>query len=241
MRVSADLTAREALYAALISRPPRPFPAGFLDDLGRLLIFEAAARPRLAASGLPRTADRLALWRGDIASLEVDAIVNAANSALLGCFQPFHACIDNRIHAVAGPRLRADCQTIMAGRPPEPTGTAKITRAYHLPSRYVLHTVGPIFAGDPARVPPEQSDALASCYRACLDLASALPAIRSLAFCCISTGVFGFPAEAAAGVAIDTVSRWQDEHPGRLGLIVYSVFTERDERTYRTLLQRRIP
>jgi O-acetyl-ADP-ribose deacetylase (regulator of RNase III) len=251
-RMPAGLSPRQALYAALISRPALPFPEGFLEDLDALLGTEAAARPITEAAALPRCSEEsgradlfhrtCALWQGDITTLRVDAIVNAANSQLLGCFQPFHACIDNCIHAAAGPRLRADCQAIMdrQGRL-EPTGSAKLTRAYHLPAHYVLHTVGPIISGQTEAVPATQCDELASCYRSCLELATAIPRIRSLAFCCISTGVFGFPAEPAARIAVRTVAQWLTEHPGRLDLIVFNVFTPKDLSIYRNVLTRSQP
>jgi O-acetyl-ADP-ribose deacetylase (regulator of RNase III) len=242
------LTPRQALYAALIERPALPFPPGLLDELDGLLAAEAADRTVTAASALPLVAGTtsVALWRGDITTLAVDAIGNAANRALLGCFQPFHACIDNAIHAACGPRLRADCQAIMQRQgAPESTGGAKITRAYHLPSRYVVHTVGPIVAPGSYRgseaVPPSLREALASSYRSCLELASSIVGLRSIALPCISTGVFGFPAAAAARIAIDTVWQWLEARPGRLDRIVFNVFSERDEQLYRTLLARRNP
>ena len=248
-RIPRGITPRQALYAALISRPPLPLRPGILEELDALLAAEASARGAVVADELPRcdtwagrediVTRSCALFRGDITLLKVDAIVNAANSAMLGCFQPFHSCIDNCIHAAAGPRLRADCQRLMDLQGcAEAPGGAKLTRAYHLPARYILHTVGPIFSGSRSDVPLAESELLASCYRACLDLAAILPSIRSLAFCCVSTGVFGFPAQAAAGIAIQTVSRWVKEHPGRFELLVFDVFSEQDENIYRSLLNR---
>lgn len=234
------LTARQALYAALIARPARPFPPQVLEALDLLLAAEAAARPRVESSTLPDLGDGLSLWQGDITTLRCDAIVNAGNSALLGCFQPFHACIDNAIHAAAGPRLRADCHTIMERQQcPEETGGAKLTRGYHLPSRYVLHTVGPLInGGDPERVSAAQRAELAACYRSCLELAQAVPEIRTLAFPCIATGVFGFPARPAAAIAVETVRRWLSQHPARFSRVVFNVFSNRDERIYQSLLLR---
>ena len=168
------------------------------------------------------------VWRGDITRLAVDAIVNAANAELLGCFRPGHACIDNAIHSAAGPRLREDCARIMEIQGhPETSGTAKITRAYHLPSRFVLHTVGPIVAG--GRVGPDDERTLVACYGSCLELAAATPSIRSFAFCAISTGVFGYPKDRAADVAVRTVSRWLRERPKTFDLVVFCVFSEADE------------
>jgi O-acetyl-ADP-ribose deacetylase (regulator of RNase III) len=178
--------------------------------------------------------DHLSLWRGDITQLKTDAIVNAANSALLGCFQPFHACIDNAIHAAAGPRLRADCHALMTLQGhEEPTAHAKVTRGYHLPARFVVHTVGPIFD---ATQPGRMSALLAQSYQACLDLAAQVEPIRSIAFPCISTGVFGFPAPPAAHIAVDTVRTWLREHPGRFDQVVFNVFSQKDEALYREVL-----
>jgi O-acetyl-ADP-ribose deacetylase (regulator of RNase III) len=174
-----------------------------------------------------------ALWQGDITELKVDAIVNAANDTLLGCFKPFHACIDNAIHAGAGPRLREDTAIIMGiqGSSEEP-GQAKITRAYHLPSRFVLHTVGPIFHGNPEDIPEGEKALLSSSYRSCLDLASEVSAIRSVAFCSISTGVYGFPAIPAATIAVKAVDQWLLDHPGRFDLVIFDLFSKRDYDIY---------
>jgi len=249
--VSAGLTPRQTLYAALISRPARPLAVGFMNQLDLLLAREAAARTTVSAAALAKVAQwsgrtdhaaqSCAVWEGDIITLKVDAIVNAANSALLGCFRPFHACIDNCIHAACGPRLRADCQLLMQRQgAPEPTGCSKLTRAYHLPARFILHTVGPIHAGDSSAISPEQSRLLAACYWSCLDTAAAFPGIRSLAFPCISTGVFGFPAKPAAAIAIRTVEQWLEAHPGQLDLVVFNVFSTQDGEIYRSLLKRRL-
>lgn len=229
----ANLPPREALRVALTVRPPGRFPQGWLEASDALFAAESRARPRVASGTLPAP---LAVWRGDITSLEVDAIVNAANSELLGCFVPFHACIDNAIHSAAGPRLREECGRLMAAQgAPEATGTAKLTRGYHLPARHVLHTVGPIVprgAGPSAA----QEAQLASCYCACLDLAATVAEVRSVAFCCISTGVFGYPQEPAARVALAAVQGWQAAHPRRMVRVVFNVFTGRDEAIYAALL-----
>jgi len=170
----------------------------------------------------------IAVWQGDITTLKVDAIVNAANNQMLGCFHPHHACIDNAIHSAAGVQLRDDCNTIMKLQGfAEPTGTAKITRAYNLPSKYVLHTVGPIVKG---MVTSQSQYDLASAYISCLELCKERPDIRSIAFCGISTGVFGYPAEQAAEVAKQTVFNWLNENPESLDLVVFNVFSDRDKR-----------
>jgi len=245
-RGPADAAARRAHLQALLTvlPPAPPLPAAFHAGLDRLLRHEQLSRPLTEALALPRlrvgfpatrypAAVSCALWQGDITQLRVDAIVNAANSQLLGCFQPFHRCIDNAIHTAAGPRLREDCYQLMQAQDaPEATGTAKITRAYHLPARYVLHTVGPIVARPAPGPTPAQCAQLASCYTACLDLTLTVPTLRSVAFCGISTGVFGFPADAAAGIALAAVAAWLAAHPGALDLVVFNVFSDRDRALY---------
>ncbi|GAA3430863.1 protein-ADP-ribose hydrolase [Kutzneria kofuensis] len=221
---------REALRAALTFREPRPLSAELSAVLDSLLGGENRLRTVTDPYRLPLVGPGISLWRGDITTLAADAIVNAANSALLGCFRPMHSCVDNAIHAVAGPQLRADCHTIVTAQgAPEPTGTAKITRGYHLPARYVLHTVGPI-VDDVAL--PVHDHALASCYRACLDLAAEVEPIRTIAFCGISTGVFGFPSIRAAGIALSTVSDWLDANPGRFDRVVFDTFGAHDHAAY---------
>lgn len=225
--------ARRALYALLIQAPPFQFSEANLSELDRLLASEQrnGCIHAIETSNKQKQRTRLSLWRGDITTLACDAIVNAANSALLGCFRPDHPCIDNAIHAKAGPRLRDDCARIMQLQGhPEATGEAKITRGYHLPARFVLHTVGPIHRGDDQL--KQESECLARSYSSCLELASQLPAIRSLAFCCISTGVFGFPATQASQIAVDTVNAWVNKQPDRFDTIVFNVFSERDQWLY---------
>lgn len=230
------------LQALLTVRPPRPLPDRFWSGMDRLQKWEAARKKVVDGAEIPRIStdipearypagDRCALWQGDITTLKADAIVNAANASLLGCFAPFHACIDNAIHWAAGPRLRQDCQLIMKMQGhPEKTGQAKITRGYHLPARYVLHTVGPVYAGPEALT--EQCDQLAACYRACLDLAAQIKKVKTIAFCSISTGVFGFPRDLAARIALDTVAQWMEEHPLPI-TVIFNVFSDSDRALYR--------
>ncbi|MET9762846.1 protein-ADP-ribose hydrolase [Streptomyces sp. NPDC006372] len=236
-----DAAARRLLRAVLTVREARPLPGGAARVLDALLSGERLARGATDAASQPtirdmfprttyRAADRTALWQGDITALGADAVVNAANSALLGCFVPMHLCIDNAIHAAAGPRLRADCHRIMTLQGhPEPTGTAKITRGYHLPARYVLHTVGPVVDG-PLR--PAHTRALTASYRACLDLATRVEGLRTVAFCGISTGVFGYPKKLAARTALDTVADWLETHPGRLDRVIFNVYADDDLAAY---------
>jgi O-acetyl-ADP-ribose deacetylase (regulator of RNase III) len=236
-----DAAARRLLRAVLTVRDPVPLPTGTAPVLDALLVGERVARHLTDAASLPtvrdtlphttyQAADRTVLWQGDLTTLGADAVVNAANSALLGCFRPMHPCIDNALHSAAGPRLRDNCHAIMSLQGhPEPTGTAKITRGYHLPARYVLHTVGPIVDGP---VLPQHRQALAASYRACLDLAAEVGGIRSVAFCGISTGVFGYPRTPAARTALDTVAEWLDLHPGRLDRVIFNVYADDDRAAY---------
>lgn len=174
--------------------------------------------------------DRIAVWRGDITRLKVDAVVNAANGQMLGCFTLGHKCIDNVIHAAAGPRLRMACRRIMEAQGhEEPPGRAHITPAYCLPSKFVLHTVGPIF-----NAKKDQSAILASCYTSCLDLALE-KGLRSVAFCCISTGVFGYPNEDAARVAVRAVVGWLEAHPQDPMRVIFDTFTEQDTKIYKEM------
>ena len=176
--------------------------------------------------------DRLYLWQGDITRLKVDVVVNAANSQMLGCFQPLHSCIDNIIHSKAGIQLRLECNRIMKEQGhEEPTGQAKITPAYNLPCKYVEHTVGPIAT---MGVTKELEEQLASCYRSCLELAEENDA-KSIAFCCISTGVFMFPNQRAAEIAVETVRGWLDE-TGSSMKVLFNVFKDMDLDIYRSLL-----
>lgn len=176
--------------------------------------------------------DGMALWRGDITTLKADGIVNAANSRMLGCFVPGHHCIDNAIHTFAGIELRNECADIMRRQGyEEPTGKAKITGAYNLPCKYVLHTVGPVACGG---LTAENERDLASCYKSCLALADE-KGLKSLAFCCISTGVFGFPNARAAEIAVKTVREYL-ERTGSKIKVVFDVFKENDYEFYRRLL-----
>ena len=176
------------------------------------------------------------LWRGDITRLQVDGIVNAANSNLLGCFVPQHRCIDNAIHRAAGVGLRAECAREINRRSmPEPTGSVMVTGAHRLPSRYVLHTVGPIIAGE---LTDSDRRALASCYRSCLR-AAIERGMRSVALCCISTGEFRFPQDEAARCAVETIREELEAARAAhqsVPAVVFNVFTERDEQLYAELL-----
>lgn len=232
---------RRMLAALLTVREPAPIPAAIATELDALLDMEAAERGATQADALPSlaglgiaggpVAKRLRLWQGDLTRLRADAIVNAANDRMLGCFVPGHGCIDNAIHAAAGPALRAECAEHMRVQGhPEPTGAATLTRGYHLPASFVIHTVGPTVPNHQ----PTASDeaALASCYRSVLDNAAAHGGIRTIGFCAISTGVFGYPKDAGARVAVGTIRDWLDEHPDSNIEPIVSAFTPADERVY---------
>ena len=172
------------------------------------------------------------LWQGDITRLECGAIVNAANSGMTGCYVPCHACIDNCIHTFAGIQLRLDCAQLMERQGyEEPAGQAKITLGYNLPCDYVLHTVGPIIED---RVTPEDERLLASCYRSCLELVQQ-NGVESIAFCCISTGVFHFPNQRAAEIAVATVRQFKAETVSEMK-VIFNVFKDLDLEIYRRLL-----
>ena len=171
------------------------------------------------------------IWQDDITRLKVDAIVNAANAQMLGCFHPLHKCIDNAIHSAAGVQLREECHRLMLQQGhPEPSGTAKITKAYNLPCKYVIHTVGPII---PNGIPTAfQQEQLASCYRSIMQLANE-NRLESIAFCCISTGEFRFPNQLAAGIAVQTVKNYLTAHPDcSVKQVVFNVFKDEDKRIY---------
>ena len=215
-------------------RPPMPATEEFLRIQDAYLQQMTAEKGIVDAETLPACPkdECLILWQGDITTLRCDAIVNAANSQMLGCFSPCHGCIDNIIHTMAGVQLRLACQEIMQAQGhEEPTGRAKITPGFNLPAKYVLHTVGPIIddevtAGDEAL--------LASCYRSCLELA-AQNGLRSVAFCCISTGVFRFPPERAAEIAIQTIKEYLRQNDA-IQHVIFNVFKDSDLAIYQRLL-----
>ena len=234
MEIPPDKKGQEDLLRALMNiRPPKPVGEEFLAVQDAYLREERDARGITDASTLTPVRDNLCLWQGDITTLAAGGIVNAANSALLGCFIPLHGCIDNIIHSRAGVQLRLACNRLMEAQGhEEPTGRAKITPAYNLPSRYVLHTVGPVITG---RVTGEDERLLASCYRSCLALA-AENGLQSLAFCCISTGEFHFPNRLAAETAVQTVEDWTRETESGMK-VIFNVFKDTDLQIYREILE----
>lgn len=225
---------RRLLRSLMNVRPALPLQQAYVTIQDALLSEERAEKGVVDVQTLPVIdADpRLVLWQGDITRLNADAIVNAANSGLTGCYCPCHGCIDNAIHSAAGSQLRDECSRIMAQQGhAEPAGQAKLTRGYNLPCKYVLHTVGPIIHG-----PLHQADCdlLAACYRACLTLA-AQHGLQSVAFCCISTGEFHFPHREAAEIAVKTVTDFL-KMQSSIKKVIFNVFQESDKAIYRRLL-----
>lgn len=223
---------RQLLRALMNVRPPLPVSNEFLKVQDEYLQEEIRRRGTTSLADLTPVQPGLYLWQGDITTLAVDAIVNAANSRMLGCFVPCHGCIDNAIHTWAGVQLRLACAELMKQQGcDEETGRAKITPAFNLPCRYVLHTVGPIVGG---RLTALEEAQLADCYRACLTLA-AQNGVQSIAFCCISTGEFRFPNERAAEIAVETVRDWRQRSSSRMA-VIFNVFKEKDLHIYRKRL-----
>ncbi len=237
LTISKDPQKRRQLLRSLLNvRAPMQVSERFLEVQDAYLKTLVKERGIVDVASFKPTAHdpRLFLWQGDITRLNSDAIVNAANSALLGCFIPCHPCIDNLVHTLAGVQLRLACHKIMAAQGHEETvGQAKLTPAYNLPSRYVIHTVGPMIQG---MVTKKDREFLASCYRSCLELASAHK-IHSLAFCCISTGVFHFPQKLASRIAVETVDAFLKEDT-TLEKVIFNVYKDEDYQYYQELLER---
>lgn len=253
IEIPTEDAAKKRLLRSLMNiRPPKAAAEEFLEIQNAYLLEERAMKGVLCLADLPSVKSGIYLWQGDITRLSVDAIVNAANSALLGCFIPCHGCIDNAIHSAAGVELRLECSRIMEKdqsgqmegeknifstrstknqKTEEPAGKAKITKAYNLPCRYVLHTVGPIIYG---KVTKQDCELLSACYRSCLELAASYQ-LKSIAFCCISTGEFHFPNEKAAEIAIQTVQSYQKMNPNSPE-VVFNVFKDIDYKIYKHLL-----
>ena len=219
---------RQLLRGLMNIRAPQRTDAEFLKTQDAYLQGETAAKGITDIAGLTPIQPGLYLWQGDITTLKCDAIVNAANSGMTGCYIPNHRCIDNAIHTYAGVELRLACAELMEQQGhPESTGQAKITPAFNLPCRYVLHTVGPIIDG---RVTKEDKELLASCYRSCLELA-AENGLESVAFCCISTGEFHFPNDLAAEIAVRTVKEFLKKQTS-VKKVIFNVFKNLDKAIY---------
>ena len=236
-----DEAGKKRLLRSLMNiRMPAPLPDDVLNVQDEYLSFRAKENGVVRNSDIPVIKNGMSIWQGDITKLEVDAIVNAANSQMLGCFVPMHTCIDNWIHTFAGIQLRAECSRLMAlqkekfGRDYEqPTAVPMLTDAYNLPSRKVIHIVGPIVTGN---LTPDLEKDLSDCYLNTLNLCSA-NGLKSVAFCCISTGVFCFPNDKACRIAVQTVTKWMDEHPGIIDRVIFNVFKDEDRRLYESELR----
>lgn len=223
---------RHLLRSLFNLRAPRKLSGEFLAIQDAYLQNETERKGVVSLRSLTPLQPELYLWQGDITTLACDAIVNAANSGMTGCYLPCHTCIDNCIHTYAGAQLRLECAELMQRQGyEEPTGSAKITSAYNLPCNYILHTVGPIIAG---QVTDEDQALLAACYRSCLQLAEHHH-IKSIAFCCISTGEFHFPNDKAAEIAVQTVKAYKAQTHSSIE-VIFNVFKDIDYKIYRALL-----
>lgn len=233
IEIPDDKNERFRLFRGLVNlRAPKPVSEEFLAIQDEYLQGEIAAKGVTDIADLTPITDSIYLWQGDITTLKCGAVVNAANSALLGCFCPNHGCIDNAIHTFAGVQLRLECAKIMRDQGfDEPTGQAKITPAFNLPCEYVLHTVGPIVDG---ALNEKHEQQLADCYRSCLEL-SKQNGIKSVAFCCISTGEFRFPNERAAETAVQTVRDFLRNNSDIE--VIFNVLKDEDYEIYKRILK----
>ena len=229
---SDEMEQRKLLRSLFNIRMPAWISEDFLNVQDEYLQEETKKKGVTSFADLTPIEPGIYLWQGDITTLACDAIVNAANSGMTGCYQPCHSCIDNCIHTYAGIQLRNACAELMEKQGyEEPTGQAKITPAYNLPCNHVIHTVGPIVQ---RQLSIRHEEQLASCYRSCLELADE-NGCKSIAFCCISTGVFGFPQERAAEIAVRTVKDYQTSTHSNIE-VIFNVFKEVDYEIYRDLL-----
>lgn len=224
---------KQLLRGLMNIRSPKKISSQFLLVQDEYLQAETKAKGVTELDDLRPVSDGLYLWQGDITTLHCDAIVNAANSGITGCYVPNHRCIDNCIHSFSGIQLRLECAELMERQGhEEPTGKAKITKAYNLPCSYILHTVGPIIQGSLTR---EDCELLAGCYQSCLELAAERE-LESIAFCCISTGEFHFPNEKAAEIAVRTVKKFMEKKTS-IKKVIFNVFKDTDKNLYERLLR----
>ena len=223
---------RQLLRGLMNVRLPKSISQDFLSVQDEYLQKETSAKGIVDIDTIPEIQMGISIWQGDITSLKCDAIVNAANSGMTGCYVPNHRCIDNCIHSYAGIQLRLECAEMMEEQGhEEPTGQAKITKGYNLPCKYVIHTVGPIIYD---RVRKRDEALLADCYWSCLELA-AENHLESIAFCCISTGEFHFPNRRAAEIAVETVEAFMQKESS-IKKVVFNVFKDVDKEIYEELL-----
>ena len=230
---AAKISDKKILFRSLMNvRPPMKLNPEFLKVQDEFLSHERDLKGIVRAKDLAEIQPGISVWQGDITRLDADAIVNAANSKLLGCFIPCHRCIDNAIHSASGLQLRDECNEIMKTQDnDEPVGCAKITKAYNLPSKFVIHTVGPIVFG---ALTDKNRRELADCYKSCLRLAEEKN-LENIAFCCISTGEFHFPNDEAAKIAVETVKKFLTESRS-VKKIIFNVFKDLDLKIYENFL-----
>ncbi len=233
MKIPKETVEQKNLLRSLFNiRLPGEINDGFLSVQDEYLQEVTKEKGITDFKDLKTIEDGIYLWKGDITTLRCDAIVNAANSGMTGCYRPCHNCIDNCIHTYAGIQLRNACADIMEKQGhEEPAGQAKITPGFNLPCKYVLHTVGPIVSKS---LTIEHEKQLASCYKSCLELADK-NGVKSIAFCCISTGVFMFPNERAAEIAVQTVRDYREKHGNEIE-VIFNVWKDIDYEIYRELL-----
>ncbi|MBR1708772.1 MAG: protein-ADP-ribose hydrolase [Clostridia bacterium] len=241
LQTPADTEGKRRILRSLMNiRMPKAFPDDVLAVQDEYLTGRAEEKGIVRLSDIPEICDGLSIWQGDITRLAVDVIVNAANSQMLGCFVPMHTCIDNCIHTFAGVQLRAECSRqmnqlrIKYGKDYEqPTAVPMLTDAYNLPAKKVIHIVGPIVQ---YKLTPELEKELADCYLNTLDMCLDHH-LRSVAFCCISTGVFHFPNKQAAQIAVSAVDSWLSQHPGAMERVIFNVFKDEDKKYYEELIR----
>jgi O-acetyl-ADP-ribose deacetylase (regulator of RNase III) len=241
LQAPGDRQGKQRILRSLMNiRMPKQMPEDVLLVQDKYLTVRADEKGIVQLSDIPVIRDCLSIWQGDITRLAVDAIVNAANSQMLGCFVPMHACIDNCIHTFAGVQLRAECARQMellkrryGSDYEQPTAVPMLTNAYNLPAKKVIHIVGPIVQG---RLTSSLEDDLAACYRNTLDMCLE-NGLKSVAFCCISTGVFRFPNKRAAEIAVRTVTDWLVAHPGMMKRVIFNVFKDEDRAYYEQFIQ----
>lgn len=235
LRIPDDENGQRQLLRGLMNiRMPGEIDDEFLKVQDEYLQEEMKNKGVVTLNDIEFNEEGLGIWQGDITRLSTDAIVNAANSGMTGCYVPNHTCIDNCIHTFAGVELRNKCDELMKSHGEgyeEPTGTAEITSGYNLPCKFVIHTVGPIVRH---RLTKQNEDDLASSYRSCLSLADENHC-KSIAFCCISTGVFMFPNERAAEIAVENVRKYKKETGSKIK-VIFNVFKDIDLLIYENLI-----
>ena len=241
IEVSDKMAEKEQLLRSLMNvRMPKELPEQVIRVQDEYLGACAEEKGIVRLEDIPLIKDNISIWQGDITRLEVDAIVNAANSMMLGCFLPMHTCIDNQIHTFAGVQLRQECNDKMdqlrerfGNDYEQPTSIPMLTEAYNLPAKKIVHIVGPIVCG---RLTPDLEKKLEDCYTNTLDMCLE-NGLKSLAFCCISTGVFHFPNKRAAEIATEAVAKWSLRHPNSMDRIIFNVFKDEDKKYYEELLR----